>query len=208
MARSDGKPFAVGLTGSIGMGKSETARMFARLSIPVYDADEAVHALYAKGGAAVAPIAAAFPDVIAEGRVDRTRLMRRLEGDEAAFKRLEAIVHPLVLQARQAFLDAAARKGEKVVILDIPLLFETGSDKDMDAIVVVSAPIEVQRARVLGRAGMTPEKFEAITARQMPDEEKRAKADFVVETDKGLEQAFEDVKRIAAVLYEHAAAKP
>jgi dephospho-CoA kinase len=198
------KPLIAGLTGSIGMGKSETAKMFALLSIPVYDADATVHALYAKGGAAVSPIGAAFPGVVTGDSVDRAALMQRLEGDEAAFKRLEAIVHPLVLSARNAFLQEAAARGEKVVILDIPLLFETGSDKDMDVIIVVSAPEEVRRERVLGRPGMTPEKFEAIKARQVPDAEKRAKADFVIETDKGLEQAFEDVKLIAAALYERA----
>lgn len=198
------RPFIVGLTGSIGMGKTETAKMFARLGIPVYDADAAVHALYAKGGAAVASIGEAFPGTVADGAVDRAALMQRLKDDEAAFKRLEAIVHPLVLEARRTFLDEAAARGEKVVVLDIPLLFETGGGKDMDAVIVVSAPAEVQRKRVLARPGMSAEKFEAILARQVPDAEKRAKADFVIETDKGLEQAFQDVKTIAAALYERA----
>ncbi len=198
------RPFIVGLTGSIGMGKTETAKMFARLGVPVYDADAAVHALYAKGGAAVASIEDTFPGTVADGAVDRAALMQRLKGDEAAFKRLEAIVHPLVLAARRTFLDEAAARGEKVVVLDIPLLFETQGGKDMDAVIVVSAPAEVQRKRVLERPGMTTEKFAAILARQVPDAEKRAKADFVIETDKGLEQAFQDVKTITATLYERA----
>lgn len=198
------RPLIVGLTGSIGMGKTETAKMFARLGVPVYDADAAVHALYAKGGAAVASIGKAFPGAVTAGAVDRAALMQRLKGDEAAFKRLEAIVHPLVLEARRAFLDEASARGEKVVVLDIPLLFETGGGKDMDAVIVVSAPAEVQRKRVLERPGMTVEKFAAILARQVPDAEKRAKADFVIETDKGLEQAFQDVKTITAALYERA----
>ncbi len=198
------RPFIVGLTGSIGMGKTETAKMFARLGVPVYDADAAVYALYAKGGAAVAAIEDTFPGTVADGAVDRAALMQRLRGDEAAFKRLEAIVHPLVLEARWTFLEEAVAHGEKVVVLDIPLLFETGGGKDMDAIIVVSAPAEVQRKRVLGRPGMSVEKFEAILARQVPDAEKRAKADFIIETDKGLEQAFQDVKTITAALYERA----
>lgn len=204
MASRRKRPLIVGLTGSIGMGKTETAKMFARLGVPIYDADAAVHALYAKGGAAVAAIEDTFPGTVADGAVDRAALMHRLKGDEAAFKRLEAIVHPLVLEARRTFLDEAAARGEKVVVLDIPLLFETKGGKDMDAVIVVSAPADVQRKRVLTRPGMSAEKFEAILARQVPDAEKRAKADFVIETDKGLEQAFQDVKTIAAALYERA----
>jgi len=201
------QPFAVGLTGSIGMGKSETAKMFARLGIAVYDADTAVHVLYDKGGAAVAPIEKAFPGSAVEGRIDRARLMKILGGEEAPFKRLESIVHPLVLQARQTFLEQARERGDEFVILDIPLLFETGSDKDVDAIIVVSAPRHVQRQRVLMRPGMTPEKLGAIEARQVPDSEKRAKADFVIETGNGLEQAFEDVKKIAAEISRRARAR-
>ena len=207
MDKNPKQPYIVGLTGSIGMGKSETAKMFERLGIPVYDADAAVHALYSEGGAAVAPIGAAFPGAVKDGKVDRLLLMQQLKNDEAAFKRLETIVHPLVQEARRAFLDQAAARGDPIVVLDIPLLFETGSDAEMDAIIVVSAPRDVQRNRVLGRAGMTPEKLEAIEARQVPDAEKRAKADFVIETDKGLEQAFEDVKTVAAALYERALEK-
>ena len=198
------KPFIVGLTGSIGMGKSETAKLFARLGIPVHDADAAVHALYETGGAAVAPIERAFPSAVKEGRVDRASLAAQLGGDQEAFRRLEAIVHPLVRESEQAFLEAAAARGDELVVLDIPLLLETGSHTRVDAIVVVSANTEAQRARVLARPGMTPEKLESILARQLPDVEKRAKADFVIETDKGLPQAFDDVKRVVATLRERA----
>lgn len=194
------RPFTIGLTGSIGMGKTETAKLFGRLGIPVYDADAAVHALYEAGGGAVAPIEAAFPGAIADGRVDRGRLGTIVAGDEEAFKRLESIVHPLVAQAREQFLEAAEKRGEPLVVLDIPLLFETKGESQMDAVVVVSAPASVQRARALAREGMTEEKLDAIQARQVHDSEKRAKADFVVETDKGLEHAFEQVKRIVSDL--------
>ncbi|HEX3485638.1 MAG TPA: dephospho-CoA kinase [Micropepsaceae bacterium] len=208
MAEQEGrKPFVVGLTGSIGMGKTETARLFARLGIPVHDADAVVHALYDRNGAAVAPIAAIFPQAVKDGRVDRTALAARLAGDEAAFQRLEAIVHPLVRQAERAFLDAAAARGNDLVVLDIPLLFETGSESRVDAVVVVSAPPDVQMARVLAREGMTPEKLEAIHARQIPDVDKRKRADFVIETDKGLAHAFEAVKRVVAQLRLRAAKK-
>ncbi|MGA7675733.1 MAG: dephospho-CoA kinase [Rhizomicrobium sp.] len=194
------RPFLVGLTGSIGMGKSETAKMFAKLGLPVYDADAAVHALYEPGGAAAAKIAEAFPGCVTDSRVDRAELARRVGGDAAAFAKLEAIVHPLVASAQRAFVDEAASKGAQFVVLDIPLLFETGGDARMDAVVVVSAPQEVQRARVLSRDGMTHDRLEAILARQTPDAEKRAKAHFVVETDKGLDHAFEQVKKIVAEL--------
>jgi dephospho-CoA kinase len=198
------KPFIVGLTGSIGMGKSETAKLFARLGIPVHDADAAVHALYEAGGAAVGPIDRAFPGAVKDGRVDRTLLATQLGGDPDAFRRLEAIVHPLVRESERAFLEAAAARGDELAVLDIPLLLETGSKARVDAIVVVSANPEIQRARVLARPGMTVEKLESILARQMPDVEKRAKADFVIETDKGLPQAFADVKRVVAALRERA----
>lgn len=200
MADRNTGPFLVGLTGSIGMGKSETARMFARLGIPAYDADAAVHALYAPGGGAVAPIGEAFPGTVANGAVDRAALAARVTGDPAAFKRLEAIVHPLVAALQRDFLDKAGSSGEPLVVLDIPLLFETGGENRVDAVVVVSAPAEVQRARVLARPGMTEEKFAAILARQVPDAEKRAKADFVIETGKGLDHAFAQVKEVAAAL--------
>ena len=202
------KPFIVGLTGSIGMGKTETAKLFARLGIPVHDADAVVHALYDKGGAAVGSIGEAFPESVKDGRVDRTALAARLAGDEAAFQRLEAIVHPLVRKAERSFLDAAVQRGDGLVVLDIPLLFETEGDARVDAVIVVSAPPEIQRARVLAREGMTLEKLEAIHARQVPDVDKRAKADFVIETDKGLAHAFESVKKIIAQLRERADRRP
>ena len=194
------RPFLIGLTGSIGMGKSETAKLFARLGIPVYDSDAAVHRLYEPGGGAVEKIAQAFPGSVSDGRVDRAALSTLLAGDGAAFKRLEAIVHPLVADEQRKFMEQAARDGADMVVQDIPLLFETGGHGRMDAVVVVSAPAEVQRKRVLERAGMTAEKLDQILSRQMPDEEKRAKAHFVVETGKGLEHAFEQVKSIVAVL--------
>ena len=201
------RPFVVGLTGSIGMGKSETLKLFQRLGIPVYDADAAVHELYEKGGAAVAPIAQAFPDAVRNGRVDRAKLTELIAGDEAAFRRLEAIVHPLVRQIENDFLDRAAASGADIAVLDIPLLYETSGEKRMDAVVVVSAPAEAQRARVLKRPGMTIEKLEAIHARQVPDADKRAKADFVIETGEGIEHAFAQVERVAKALSELAAAR-
>jgi dephospho-CoA kinase len=194
------RPYLVGLTGSIGMGKSETAKLFARLGIAVYDSDAAVHRLYEPGGAAVAAIAKAFPGTVKDGRVDREELSRHLAADKAAFKTLEAIVHPLVARDQASFLEQAA--GAEMVVLDIPLLFETGGHGRMDAVVVVSAPQGVQRERVLARPGMTPDKLDQILARQMPDAEKRAKAHFVVETDKGLDHAFEQVKAVVAALHE------
>ena len=196
----EAKPFMLGLTGSIGMGKSETAKMFASLGIPVYDADAVVHALYEKEGAAVPEIERAFPGTTRNGAVDRTALAARVAGDEAAFQRLEDIVHPLVRQAEHRFLAAAQERGADLVVLDIPLLFETGGDARMDAVVVVSAAPEVQRERVLARSGMTLEKLAAIHARQTPDVDKRARADFIVETDKGFEHALNAVKNIVATL--------
>lgn len=201
------RPFTVGLTGSIGMGKSETLKLFQRLGIPVYDADAAVHALYDKDGSAVTPIASRFPDTIRDGRVDRAKLAALVAGDESAFKELEAIVHPLVRQVENDFLDHVTASGGGIAILDIPLLYETGGEKRMDAVVVVSAPSDIQRARVLSRPGMTLEKLEAIHARQVPDAEKRAKADFVIETGEGIEHAFEQVKQVAAALKERSAGK-
>jgi dephospho-CoA kinase len=194
------RPLLVGLTGSIGMGKSETAKMFARLGVPVYDADAAVHRIYEPGGAAVAEIAKVFPDSIVDGRVDRARLSRHLAADKTLFKTLEQIVHPLVAREQLRFLDKAREDGADIVVLDIPLLFESGGHARMDAVVVVSAPAELQRSRVLARPGMTEEKLDQILSRQMPDAEKRAKAHFVVETDKGLDHAFEQVKAIVAEL--------
>ncbi|MGA7711775.1 MAG: dephospho-CoA kinase [Rhizomicrobium sp.] len=195
------RPILVGLTGSIGMGKSETAKMFARLSIPVYDADAAVHALYEPGGAAVAAIAEAFPGAVKNNRVDRDALARQIGGNPAEFAKLESIVHPLVGIAQREFIEAAQAKGAKLVVLDIPLLYETGADARMDAVVVVSARQDLQRERVLSREGMTEEKLDHILARQMSDAEKRAKAHYIVETDKGRVQAFEQVQKIVAELY-------
>ena len=177
--------FILGLTGSLGMGKSTTARFFAEEGVPVHDADAVVHRLYE--GEAVAAIEAAFPGTTADGKVDRNKLAARVLGDHAALKRLEAIVHPLVHEAERRLLAEAEARGEKVAVLDIPLLFETGGDARVDAVVVVSAPPEVQRARVLQRPGMTMEKLEAILAKQMPDAEKRRRADFIVDTSQGLD---------------------
>jgi dephospho-CoA kinase len=187
----------VGLTGSIAMGKSETAGMFARLGYPVFDADAAVHKLYEAGGAAVPLIDRAFPGAVADGKVDRARLADQVTGDPEALARLETIVHPLVRLEQHAFLDAARKAGHAFAVLDIPLLFETGRDTDVDAVVVASAPQDVQNARVFARPGMTGEKFAAILARQLPDSEKRRRADFVVDTSQGLEAALEQVRNIA-----------
>ncbi|HEY0105627.1 MAG TPA: dephospho-CoA kinase [Rhizomicrobium sp.] len=196
------RPLHVGLTGSIGMGKSETARMFAALGMPVYDADAAVHRLYARGGAAVAPLAAAFPGAVRDGAVDRAELSKHVTGNPEATARLQAIVYPLMAGERQKFLADAAAAGADIVVFDIPLLFETKGEGAMDAVVVVSAPAHIQRERVLARPGMTAEKFEYLHSRQMPDVEKRAKAHFVVVTDRGLGHAFEQVKMIVAALRE------
>lgn len=190
----------IGLTGSIGMGKSETAKMFARAGVPVYDADAAVHKLYEKGGAAVAPLEEAFPGVVKDGAVDRPTLSKQVIGNPENLKKLEAIVHPLVGKAHQAFLQKAMEDGAEMVLLDIPLLFETGGRDRVDVIVVVSAPYELQRARVLARDDMTPEKFEDILAKQVPDADKRAGADYIVESDKGLEHAEAQVKAIVEEL--------
>jgi dephospho-CoA kinase len=192
------RPLLIGLTGSIGMGKTETAKMFARLGIPVYDSDAAVHRLYETGGAAVSAVAQAFPGTVTDGRVDRAALSKAVGGNEAAFKRLEAIVHPLVAAEQRKFMDQV--RDAQMVVQDIPLLFETGGHARMDAVVVVSAPAELQRERVLARAGMTPEKLDHILSRQMPDAEKRAKAHFVVETGKGLDHAFAQVQAVVAAL--------
>jgi dephospho-CoA kinase len=186
--------FILGLTGSLGMGKSVTARFFAEQGVPVHDADAVVHRLYE--GEAAAAIEAAFPGTTVGGKVDRDKLAARVLGDGAALKRLEAIVHPLVQEAERRLLAEAEARGEKVAVLDIPLLFETGGEKRVDAVVVVSAPPEVQRSRVLERRGMTVEKLEAILAKQMPDDEKRRRADFVVDTSRGFEAARADVRAI------------
>jgi dephospho-CoA kinase len=188
--------FVLGLTGSLGMGKSATAKMFAEEGVPVHDADAAVHNLYESAAAPL--IEAAFPGTTAAGKVDRDKLAQKVLGDSAALERLEAIVHPLVRRAEQAFLDEAARKGARVAVLDIPLLFETGGNGRCDAVVVVSAPPEIQRARVFERPGMTEQKFAAILAKQMPDADKRARADFVVDTSRGFAAARTQVRDILA----------
>ncbi|HVY87040.1 MAG TPA: dephospho-CoA kinase [Caulobacterales bacterium] len=194
----------VGLTGSIGMGKSTVAKMFAEEGAPVFDADAAVHQLYAPGGAAVAPVEAAFPGVTRDGAIDREALSKRVIGDAEAIKRLEAIVHPLVGQAQAQFMQRAREAQAPVVVLDIPLLFEGGRRNPVDKSVVVSAPHEQQRARVLARPGMSAEKFDAIHAKQMPDAEKRARADFVIDTGGSLEQTRAQVKAVLDALREAA----
>lgn len=187
----------LGLTGSIGMGKTTAAAMLGRLGVPVYDADAAVHALMAPGGAAVAAIEAAFPGVTGpDGAIDRQALAARVFGDDAALKRLESILHPQARAAQDAFLRRWARARAPLAVLDIPLLLETGGEARCDAVVVVSASARVQRRRVLARPGMTPERLDAILARQMPDVEKRRLADFVVETGLGRNHALRTLKRI------------
>jgi dephospho-CoA kinase len=190
--------FILGLTGSIGMGKSTTAKFFAEEGVPVHDADGTVHRLYESD--AVAAIEAAFPGTTAGGKVDRGKLAVQVVGDPAARKRLEAIVHPLVRQSEKDFLAAAQARGDQVVVLDIPLLFETGGEARVDAVVVVSASAEMQRARVLERPGMTVHKFEGLRAAQVPDAEKRRRADFVVDTGQGFEVARAQVRDILAAV--------
>jgi dephospho-CoA kinase len=188
----------IGLTGSIGMGKSTVARMFADEGVPVFDADETVHDLQGPGGALVEAIEAAFPDTTGAEGVNRTALREAVFGDEAAFARLEALVHPAVARARDAFLKAHERA--PIVVLDVPLLFEAGGWAAVDRIVVVSAPAELQRARVLARPGMTVERFESILARQLSDPDKRARADFVISTDGPLEETRTQVRAVLTCL--------
>ena len=187
-----------GLTGSIGMGKSTTSQMFRDEGIQVYDADAAVHELYA--GEAAPLVEAAFPSTTVDGTVDRKKLSDYVIGKPDNMKKLEAIIHPLVHQKEQDFLNAAKERGDKLVVLDIPLLFETGGKNRVDKIIVVTAPAEVQRERVLDREGMSEEKFEAILERQVPDAEKREKADFIIDTSLGMEAARERVREIIADL--------
>lgn len=198
----------VGLTGSIGMGKSTTAAMFRDAGIPVYDADAAVAQLYLAGGAAVAPLEAAFPGVTKNGAVDREALRQRVLGDDTAMARLNAIVHPLLGKDRSDFYEKAQAAGASMVVLDIPLLFETGGDRNMDVVVVASAPANLQRLRVLARPGMNPERFEDILRRQMPDLEKRARADFIVDTAQGLDAARLQVAEIIKKLLSPDLPKP
>lgn len=190
----------IGLTGSIGMGKSSAAKRLKTLGFAVCDADAEVHALYRAGGAAVAPIEAAFPATTGPGGVDRAKLGAALLRDPSGFKRLEAIVHPLVHAAERAFLQSEAARGAKAAVLEIPLLFEGGGDKRVDVTIVVSAPAQMQRQRVLERPGMTPEKLAQILTRQMPDAEKRSKADFIVDTSGPIPETEAQIDKIVAGL--------
>jgi dephospho-CoA kinase len=189
-------PVILGLTGSIGMGKSETARMFRRLGVPVFDADAAVHKLMNKGGAAVDAVSQAFPGVEKDGAIDRKALGGRVFNDKPALKQLEAILHPLVRKSEQAFIKRARMERKPLVVLDIPLLFETGGEGRCDYVAVVSAPPFVQRYRVLARPGMTDERLAQIRAQQMADREKRERADFVIPTGNGKGFALARVKDI------------
>ena len=195
----------VGLTGSIGMGKSTTAAMFAEEGAPVYDADAEVARLYGPGGVAVAPLEAAFPGVTRDGAIDRAALRERVLSEPAALKRLEGIVHPLLGAGRAAFFRRAQAAGAEIVVLDIPLLFETGGDRNVGAVVVVSAPAAVQRERVLMRAGMTGDQLDVILAKQLPDSEKRARADYVIDTGRGLDAARRQVRATVSALRAKAA---
>jgi dephospho-CoA kinase len=200
MPARSGKMIVVGLTGSIGMGKSNAASTLRRLGIPVHDADAAVHALMAPGGRAVAKVAEAFPEALSGNRIDRKILGDLVFGDTPALRRLEAILHPLVRQSSRNFVAAASRRHARIVVLDIPLLYESGGEKSVDAVIVVSASRQIQRQRVLARRGMTEEKFRAILARQVPDIEKRRRADFVVFTGGHRGETFRQLKRIVRLL--------
>ncbi len=186
----------LGLTGSIGMGKSTTARLFSEAGIPVYDADAAVHAIYE--GKAAPVIEATFPGTTVDGKVDREKLSAKVVHDTAAMKRLEEIVHPMLHVYRRAFLEQAERSGAAVAVVDVPLLFETGGEQDVDAVVVVTTTPDVQRKRIMARNNMTSEKLEAILARQLPDAEKRTRADFVVDTSHGLDHVRAQIREILA----------
>jgi dephospho-CoA kinase len=190
----------VGLTGSIGMGKSTTAAMFREAGALVYDADAEVAAVYTKGGAAVGPLEAAFPGVVKDGAVDREALRLRVLGDPDAMAKLNSVVHPLLGAGRADFFRKAEESGADVIILDIPLLFETGGEARVDAVVVVSAPADQQRARVTARPGWDDARLDAILAQQTPDAEKRRRADFVIDTGRGLEPAREQVRAVLATL--------
>lgn len=199
--------YVLALTGSIGMGKSATAAMFRAAGVPVWDADAAVHEIYARGGKAVEPVRQRFPDAVVDGAVDRERLSAEVVGNDAAIRDLEAIVHPLVGQHRAAFRARADAEGAEIVVVDVPLLFETGGEKKVDAVVVVSARPEQQRERVLARPGMSAAKFEAILARQTPDAEKRARADHVIDTSLTLAETEAQVQALVAALRERLAAE-
>ncbi|HEY2708996.1 MAG TPA: dephospho-CoA kinase [Caulobacteraceae bacterium] len=190
----------LGLTGSIGMGKSATAEMFLEEGCPVYDADAEVHRLYAKGGAAVGPVEAAFPGVEEDGAINRAKLSARVVGKSDELDKLNRIVWPLMGSARREFFRKAEEDAVAIVVLDIPLLYETGGERNMDAVVVVSAPADIQRERVLAREDMNEAKLDAILARQMADEEKRARAHFIVDTSRGFDAARVQVRDIVATL--------
>ena len=191
-------PFVLCLTGSLGMGKSRTATFFAEAGVPVHDSDAVVHALYE--GEAVPLIESAFPGATSDGKVDRVKLAAMVVGDVPAMARLESVVHPLVSNAREKFLADARARGVPVVVLDVPLLFETGGHDGCDAVVVVSAPPEVQRRRAFERPGMTEEKFSALIAKQMPDAEKRRRADFIVDSSQSFDHARAQVRDILAAV--------
>jgi len=191
---TNARPFILCLTGSLGMGKSRTASFFAEEGVPVYDSDAAVHALYASEAAPL--IESAFPSTTSGGIVDRAKLAARVLGDAAAMAKLEAIVHPLVAKARDTFIAEAQARGAPAVVLDVPLLFETGGERHCDAVVVVSAPFDVQRRRAFERPGMTEEKFTALVGKQMPDAEKRRRADFIVDSSQSYDHAREQVRDI------------
>jgi dephospho-CoA kinase len=188
----------LGLTGSIGMGKSTSAQMFIDEGIPVYSADAAVHRLYS--GAAAPLIEAAFPGTTKDGKVDRTKLSTAVMGKPEALEKLEAIIHPLVRAEENSFRDNARARGEKLIVVDIPLLFETGAEKRVDKILVVTAPEDVQRRRVLDRPGMTPDKLDAILARQTPDAEKWARADFIIDTRHDFDVTRAAIRKIISLL--------
>jgi dephospho-CoA kinase len=190
----------LGLTGSIGMGKSTTAQVFREAGVPVYDADAEVHASYAKGGACVGPVEEAFPGVVKDGAIDREALRKRVLGKPEELKRLNSVVHPIIGSLRRTFFHDAEAAGADLVVLDIPLLFEGGGERGMDAVAVVTAPPELQRERVLQREGMTAEHFEAILGHQMPDAEKRARADFVIDTSQGVDPVRRQVAEILEVM--------
>ncbi|MFQ5972850.1 MAG: dephospho-CoA kinase [Alphaproteobacteria bacterium] len=194
------RPFLLGLTGSIGMGKSTAAKIFRRLGVPVHESDPVVHRLLVKGGRGVPIVAEAFPGVVADGQVDRTRLGGIVFADPERLVELEGLLHPLVTESRERFIKRHARNQTALVVLDIPLLFETGAEREVDAVLVVSAPEFVQRQRVLARPGMTPERFAAIAARQLPDAEKRRRADYVVETGLSKHYTLRQIARLVRTL--------
>lgn len=190
----------IGLTGSIGMGKTTAAKALRRMGLPVHDSDAAVHRLFAQGGAAVRPVAEAFPSTLKDGAIDRWKLGELVFGDTAALKRLEAIVHPLVRGQSEAFLKRCRLHREPVAVLDVPLLFEVGRDGECDFTILVTAPAFIQAQRVLRRPGMTRQRFREIKARQMPDAEKRRRADFIVQTGLGRRESLRDLIRIVKLV--------